>query len=136
VRALALDIGEVRVGIAATDAAGTLAFPVKVLPAQEVLGGAASFRRIVEDHDPELLVVGRPLTLAGERGPQAKRIEEQGRAVAEALGLPVEFVDERLSSQEAKRILRAEGRSERDMRGSVDMVAASLFLEAWLDARR
>lgn len=60
---------------------------------------------------------------------------EQGRAIAERAGLPVEFVDERLSSAEAKRILRAEGLSERKMRGRVDMVAASLFLQTWLDAR-
>mgnify|MGYP002663538420 CR=1 FL=1 len=52
-----------------------------------------------------------------------------------ALGLPVEFADERLSSAEAKRILREQGLTERKMRGKVDMLAASLFLPAWLDSR-
>ena len=51
-------------------------------------------------------------------------------------GLPLEFEDERLSSVEAKRILREQGLSEKSMRGKVDMVAASLFLQAWLDARQ
>lgn len=135
-RALALDIGEVRVGIAASDATGRMAFPVKVLPAAEVTGLARSFRTILQDHEPEVLVCGRPLTMAGERGPQAAHIEEQARHIATACGLPLEFIDERLSSQEAKRILREEGNSEREMRGKVDMVAASLFLQTWLDAKQ
>jgi putative Holliday junction resolvase len=135
-RALALDIGEVRIGIAASDASGTIASPVKVLPAQEVLSCARSFRRILEDYEPEVLVCGRPMTLAGQDGPQAERVMAQARKIAESCGLPLEFVDERLSSQEAKRILRAEGLNEKSMRGLVDMVAASLFLQAWLDAHR
>lgn len=134
-RALALDIGQVRIGIAASDASGTMAFPVTVLPTSEVLQHARSFRRILEDHEPEILVCGRPLTLAGDVGGQADRITTQARQIASACGLPLEFVDERLSSKEAKRILHEEGRSERDMRGSVDMVAASLFLQTWLDSR-
>ena len=123
-RVLALDIGEVRIGIAATDASGTIACPVRVLPASEVLGQAKSLRRILEDYEPELLVCG---------GPQSRRVMGQARTIAQACGLPLEFVDERLSSAEAKRILRQEGYSEKSMRGRVDMVAASLFLQTWLD---
>lgn len=136
VRALALDIGEVRVGIAASDASGAVASPVRVLPAQEVLSCSRTFRRILEDYEPDVLVCGRPLTMAGEDGPQADRVMGQARRIATSCDLPLEFADERLSSQEAKRILREEGYSERDMRGRVDMVAASLFLQAWLDARK
>ncbi|SDB96048.1 Holliday junction resolvase RuvX [Parafannyhessea umbonata] len=135
-RALALDIGEVRIGIAASDASGTIAVPVKVLPAEEVLGGARSFRYVLEDYEPDVLVCGRPKTLSGEDGPQAERVMAQARQIAEACGLPLEFEDERLSSQEAKRILREEGYNEKSMRGRVDMVAASLFLQTWLDAQR
>lgn len=131
--ALALDIGEVRIGIAASDASGRLAMPVKVLPAAEVTGMARSFRMILEDYEPDVLVCGRPETLTGEDGPQTERVMKVAQAVGEATGLPVEFVDERLSSQEAKRILRAQGLNERSMRGKVDMVAASLFLQTWLD---
>ena len=135
-RALALDIGEVRIGIAASDASGTIAVPVKVLPAAEVLGGARSFRYVLEDYEPDVLVCGRPKTLSGEDGPQAERVMAQARQIAEACGLPLEFEDERLSSQEAKRILWEEGYNEKSMRGRVDMVAASLFLQTWLDAQR
>lgn len=134
--AMALDIGEKRVGIAVSDASGSIAMPVKVLPAAEVLNQARSFRYLLEDYEPEILVCGRPMTLAGERGPQATRIEEQAAAIARACGLPLAFEDERLSSAEAKRILREQGLSEREMRGRVDSVAASLFLQTWLDARR
>lgn len=133
--ALALDIGDARIGVAVSDRTGTVASPVKVLPAAEVLGLSRSFRAIVADHEPDVLVVGRPRTLAGEDGPQAERIMEAGRDLARALGLPVEFADERLSSAEAKRILREQGLTERKMRGKVDMLAASLFLQAWLDSR-
>ena len=125
-----------RYTIAVSDATGTVASPVTVLPAQEVLGNARTFRRVLEDYEPDLLLCGRPQTLAGEDGPQAERIMAQGRQIAQACGLPLEFADERLSSREAKRILREEGLSERAMRGKVDMVAASLFLQSWLDARR
>ncbi len=134
-RALALDIGEVRIGIAASDASGRIASPVKVLPAAEVLAHAKSFRYILEDYEPDVLVCGRPQTLSGEDGPQAERIMAQARQIATACGLPLEFADERLSSAEAKRILREQGLNEKQMRGKVDMIAASLFLQAWLDSR-
>lgn len=133
-RALALDIGEVRVGVAVSDPAGRVASPVCVLPAAEVLSHARTFVRVLEDWEPDALVCGRPMTLAGEEGPQAERIMAQARAIAERCDLPLKFADERLSSAEAKRILREQGLNERSMRGKVDMVAASLFLQSWLDA--
>lgn len=133
-RALALDIGEVRVGVAVSDPAGRVASPVCVLPAAEVLSHARTFVRVLEDWEPDVLVCGRPMTLAGEEGPQAERIIAQARAIAERCDLPLKFADERLSSAEAKRILREQGLNERSMRGKVDMVAASLFLQSWLDA--
>ena len=134
--ALALDIGETRIGIAVSDRSGRVASPVKVLPAAEVIGLAKSFLYIVEDYEPDVLVSGRPMTMAGERGPQAERVEVQAQKIADALDLPLYFVDERLSSAEAKRILREQGLSEKQMRGKVDMIAASLFLQSWLDSRQ
>ena len=134
--ALALDIGEKRIGIAVSDRSGRVASPVKVLPAAEVIGLAKSFLYIVEDYEPDVLVSGRPMTMAGERGPQAERVEVQAQKIADALDLPLYFEDERLSSAEAKRILREQGLSEKQMRGKVDMIAASLFLQSWLDSRQ
>lgn len=134
-RILALDIGEKRVGVAVSDPHERVASPVCVIPADEVRSNARSFRLVVEDWDPGLIVCGLPMTLAGEEGPQAERIRAFAGDVAEATGIPVEFVDERLSSAEAKRSLREKGLSEKAMRGKVDMIAASIFLQAWLDAR-
>ena len=132
---MALDIGEVRCGIAVSDPQGRIASPVCVLPTQEVLANASSFRRVVEDWEPELLLSGLPLSLNGEKGPQAQRIEEQAVRIAKTLDLPLEFCDERLSSAAAKRALREGGHSEKSLRGQVDMIAASIFLQSWLDAR-
>ena len=134
-RVLALDIGETRVGIAVSDAFATMAMPVKVLPFGEVISMARSFRFVLEDYEPDLLICGLPLSLSGEEGPQVKRIKPQAEAIAAACHLPLEFVDERMSSREAKRILREEGLNERQMRGKIDMVAASVFLQTWLDNR-
>lgn len=135
-RILGLDIGEVRVGIAVCDPGEHVASPVCVLPAAEVVGCAKTFRRVLEDWEPELLVCGLPYTLSGEEGPQAQRIRKAADEISRACGIPHVFTDERLSSAEAKRSLREKGLSERKMRGKVDMIAASVFLQAWLDARR
>ena len=131
-RVIALDIGEKRIGIAAGDTASGIAMPVCVLPAGEVTSGARTWRRVLEDEEPELIVAGLPVTLGGESGPQARRVRASAQAIADAAGLPFEFADERLSSAEAKRVLRERGLSEREMRGRLDAVAASLVLESWL----
>ena len=108
-QALALDIGDARVGVACGSTRTGIAMPVCVLPAHEVFSHAPSFRRVVEDHEPDVLVVGRQLTMQGEPGPQAQKLTEIGQKIAQRLGLEVEFVDERLTSSEAKRILREQG---------------------------
>jgi len=135
VRILALDIGEKRVGIAVSDPDERVASPVCVLPANEVQSVAKSFRRVLDDWEPELLLCGLPVTLSGEEGPQAQRIRAFAADLSNRLAIPYEYADERLSSAEAKRSLREKGLAEKDMRGKVDMIAACLFLQSWLDAR-
>lgn len=134
-RAVALDIGKVRIGIAASDVSGTIASPVCVLPANEVLGGSRTWKRVLEDYEPDTLVCGLPRTLGGDEGPQAQEIRAKAQQIAAGCGIPLDFVDERYSSAEAKNILHREGLSEKRMRGKIDMVAASLFLQTWLDTR-
>ena len=131
--AIALDIGQTRIGIAASDRSGRVAMPVKVMPADEVISFSRGFRLLLEDYEPDVLVCGLPQTLSGEEGPQAERVRAIAMDIAKRAGLPLDFADERLSSREAKRILREEGLNEKQMRGKVDMIAASLFLQAWLD---
>lgn len=134
-RIIALDIGEKRVGIATCDAGGKLAFPVDVLSADEVLNVSRSFKRILEDYEPELLVVGLPFSLSGEENAQAQRVRGIAGALADKVCLPLEYIDERLSSSEAKRILREQGIDARQARGKVDKIAAALFLQAYLDKK-
>ena len=129
-RIMALDIGETRVGVAVSDPGERVASPVAVLNC------AKPFQRALEDWEPELLLCGLPYTMAGAEGPQAARIRKAAKTISDACGIPYEFADERLSSQEAKRSLREKGMTEKAMRGKIDMIAASLFLQAWLDARR
>ena len=133
-RVLALDIGEKRIGVACGDTQTRVALPVAVLPAADVLSGARSWRTLLDDEEPELIVAGQPTSLSGEQGAQARVVRDTAQRIAEAAGLPLAFCDERYSSAEAKRVLRAQGYSEREMRGRLDAVAASLFLETWLDA--
>lgn len=134
-RVMALDIGEVRVGVAVSDPSERVASPICVLPASEVCSCAKSFRRVLEDWEPELLVCGLPYSLNGQEGPQAKRIRAAAAQISAGCGIDHVFTDERMSSSEAKRSLRESGMSEKNMRGKVDMIAASLFLQAWLDER-
>lgn len=135
-RTLGLDIGSVRVGVAVSDAGGAVASAVAVLDARELARDTRSLVRIVEDYGVEQLVVGLPLTLSGDEGPQAAEVREVAGRLASALGLPVAFQDERNSSTEARRAMRAAGLSEREQRGSLDKVAAAILLQTWLDTRR
>lgn len=132
-RVLALDIGEVRTGIAVSDANQKVATPLCVLPSNEVASNAKPFKRIIEEYEPGLLVCGLPKSLSGEEGNQAKEVRRVINAISIACEIPYVFVDERLSSREAKQALRDMGYDEKKMRGKVDMIAASLFLQAWLD---
>lgn len=133
-RIMALDIGEVRVGIAISDPTAKVASPLKVLPTVEVTSMAQSFRSLLEDYEPSVLLVGLPLSLDGSENAQAEQVRRVAASIQTTTELPLRFVDERFSSSEAKRILREQGYTERTMRGRIDMIAASLFLQAWLDA--
>lgn len=133
-RVIGLDIGEVRTGVAVSDPEARVANPITVLDTKRLLADPRPLRDLVEDAEARMLVVGLPLTMAGEEGPQATRVRQLGDRLGGLLGVPVEYVDERLSSAEAERVLRAAGRSEKQQRGMVDMIAAALLLQSWLDA--
>jgi putative Holliday junction resolvase len=119
---LALDHGEARCGCAVSDPTGTLATPIGIVERPDSRPGLAALVRLVEEHDAERIVVGLPLTMRGEEGPQA----ELARAFAERLerrvSIPVELYDERLTTRLAER----SGREDSDAR------AAAHLLESWL----
>jgi putative Holliday junction resolvase len=134
-RALGLDLGARRIGVAVSDGAGKLATPY------EVVGRSADRRSdheriaaLVDETGAAVVVVGLPLSLDGSVGPAADAIlAETGELRAR---LPVEVVtwDERLSTAEAERSLRAMGVRGRKGRRVVDQVAATVILQSWLDA--
>lgn len=135
-RALGLDIGSVRIGVAVSDPSGSVASPLTVLDARALASDIGPLARLVEDYEPECLVVGLPLSLSGGTGPQADAVRATAERLAGAVGVPLAYADERLSSAEARRVMSASGLSEREQRGSVDKVAAALVLQGWLDSRR
>lgn len=141
-RRLGIDVGAVRVGVALSDPDGVLATPLLTVP-RDVSGGTdlVTVAGLVTEHDVVGIVVGLPLTLAGREGPAA----EAARAFAVALAahleaarmdVPLEFVDERLTTVVATRQMRESGRKGRRQRAVVDQVAAVAILQGWLDGRR
>ncbi len=134
-RRLGLDIGEKRMGVAVSDPSGRVATPLRVLDAGCLRTDPSPLRRLVDDYGVAEIVVGLPLTMSGEEGPQARRVRSTAQDIASALGLPLEFWDERLSSTAAERSMGESGADSRARRGAVDSVAATLVLQAYLDAR-
>jgi putative Holliday junction resolvase len=92
-------------------------------------------RRVVAEHNVERLVVGLPLRLSGEEGPEAQAARQLAGELEEALGLPVELWDERLTSVQAERVMLESGVHRRQRRREKDRLAAILILQSWLDAR-
>ena len=135
-RVLALDIGERRIGVAVSDPSGTVASPLIVLDAANVLGNGRDLTQLADEYEAGLVVVGLPLSLDGTEGPQAQAVRRAAARLAGFLRVPVEFADERMSSAQASRAMGDVGASQRQQRGSVDMVAAAIFLQSYLDARR
>lgn len=135
-RILALDLGERRIGVAVSDPTGTVARPVGVVERRSRAEDFAAIARLVAEHGAERVVVGRPLTLRGEVGPQARWVEAYVQALAEALPVPVELWDERYTTVAAQEILETTRRpGKRRCRGDVDAVAAAVLLQGFLEAR-
>jgi putative Holliday junction resolvase len=139
-RLLALDVGDVRCGLAISDPACRVATPLEVQATAELLRDGLRLRQLQEDFEFTGLVVGLPLTLAGEEGPQARHVRsltDKLLAVAgtDLAALPLTFVDERYSSVQAAATLSEAGLNSRQQRGRRDALAATLLLQGFLDAR-
>lgn len=131
---LALDLGNARIGVAACDREGLLAYPVATLPAKpEPL---TEIRRLVGEYEPTALVVGLPRDLAGRDGIAAQAVRVRAATIAASLGVPVFLADERMTTATAAGRLRAAGRTARTNRSVIDQAAAVAILEGVLDAER
>lgn len=138
-KALGVDAGERRVGLAIADELGLLATPLEVLDRSRGLASVMdALERIVTREGVQHVVVGLPLNADGSTGRQARRSIAFAAVVRQRVSCPVVLWDERLSSQEAEAIIREQGRSVRRVRqhGGLDAVAAAVILQDYLDAQR
>jgi putative Holliday junction resolvase len=134
-RALGLDIGSVRIGVALSDPDLTIATPHAVLAAADLARDPKALVRIIEEYEVDTVVIGLPTSLDGQEGQQAADVRAAAEQLAQALPVSVEYWDERLSSTEASRLMRSAGMAASKQRGMLDKVAAAIILQGWLDAR-
>ena len=135
-RALGIDFGDRRIGLALSDPTGTLASPLTTLTYR--LGKRpplGEIERVAREAEVVHLVVGLPLDLAGEETDRCAAARKVGDSLSQRLGVPVDYVDERMTSVRAERLVRSAGlpRSRREQKGRVDAAAAALILQGWLD---
>jgi len=136
-RVLALDVGGRRLGVAVSDPTRTVALPLTTLERQSPEIDAGALGRLAAEHEASVLVVGLPLDLRGREAVAARGVRAYAGELAPLLpGIELTFVDERLSTVAAERALREQGVRGRARRGVVDRVAATVFLQTWLDRRR
>jgi putative Holliday junction resolvase len=134
-RALALDLGTRRIGVAVSDSGGSVATPYETVHRSGDRG--RDHRRIaqlVEDAGAEVVVVGLPLSLDGSLGPAARTILAEVDEMRPTVGAELVTWDERLSTVEAERRMRAMGVRKDRRRRIVDQLAATVILQSWLDA--
>ncbi len=127
-KVLALDYGDARIGIAVSDENGEYAFPRQALQNRGRRQLIEDLRSLVHAEGVERIVAGLPLTMRGERGPQAGAIQSLMCTVEEALNVPVDFEDERLTTAFAGRFRAATA--------DADSIAAAAILESYLERKR
>ena len=134
-RALGIDFGEKRIGLAISDGEGRMAVPLTTLERRDDRSAAARIAEIAASEGVGRLVLGEPVGLDGTRGPAAERVRRFGEKLAAAAGLPLELIEESLTSVEAEERLREAGVDPRRNPARVDAVAAQILLQDALDRR-
>jgi putative Holliday junction resolvase len=132
-RILGIDHGSKRIGLAISDPDGKVALPVGTLTRQGLERDLAAIRELVEARQVERIVVGLPLHMDGRSGREAEAARAFAERLASELGLPVDTIDERWTTREAERALRATGRKGKKKRAVIDSVAAALLLRTYLE---
>lgn len=135
-RVLGIDLGSRRIGVALSDPTGTLASPLAVLTrSRDQAADHQALAALAREHHADRVVVGLPLSLSGDVGPAARAAIDEAEALAGAVGVPVETYDERLTTVQARRSMIDAKVRPGARRRTVDQVAASVMLQAWLDSR-
>jgi putative Holliday junction resolvase len=136
ISALGLDVGKKRIGVAGCDGTGLIATGLTTIERTSFERDLAQLRHLVQQRQVQVLVVGLPYTMDGALGFQARQVQKFAQRMATALQLPIEYVDERLTSVQAEQLLHAENLSPSRNKGLIDRKAAALILQQWLDERR
>lgn len=129
---LALDVGRKRIGLAISDELGITAQGIKTLERTRIREDLETLRCLADERNVRTLLVGRPLHMSGSESRQSQYTEEFAGRLGEYLDLPVVYWDERLTSMEAERMLRAAGASLDEKKRAVDRLSAILLLESYL----
>ena len=135
-RIMGLDVGTVRIGIALSDPLGLSAGRLTVLTRQGLKTDVEAVARLVAVHQVQRIVVGLPLTLRGTQSQQTQRVEAFAQALRRCVAIPVELIDERLTTVQANRALQDVGTSTRRRKHVIDQVAAQLILQQYLECQR
>lgn len=135
-KVMALDLGEKRIGIAVSDTTRTIATPYSVINRRSRAEDIERYRRIIGEQAVGVVVVGLPVPLSGREGQRAAWVRDYAATMTQSLEIPIEFWDESLTTVEAEAALRAQGHHGKKVRDRVDAVAATLILQAYLDAQR
>jgi putative Holliday junction resolvase len=134
-RALGIDHGTKRIGIAISDELGMIAQPLEFIPAEPFADFLKRLKEIIRDKQVEQLVLGMPRNMDGSYGPAALKVQEFAAVLRDSVAVPLAFWDERLTSAQANRFL-IEANVRRDKRKEkVDKTAAAILLQSYLDSR-
>lgn len=136
ISALGLDVGKRRIGVAGCDQTGLIAAGLTTIERSSFQQDLTKLKKIVEERHVQVLVVGLPYSMNGTLGFQARHVQKFAQRIADALYLPLEYIDERLTSFQAEQLLQAEHLSPSRHKGLIDRKAAALILQQWLDQRR
>jgi putative Holliday junction resolvase len=132
--ALGLDIGKKRIGVAGCDGTGLIATPIMTIERIGFRNDVEKLNRLISEREVTFLVIGLPYSLNGELGHQGQRIQKYAQRLERVLKLPIEYVDERLTSLEAETQLKTKrGFSPKRDKAQIDAHAAAIILQQWLD---
>ena len=131
---LAIDHGDKRMGIAASDALGILAHPIEFIAAEPFDEFLERLREILVERQTEQIIVGMPRNMDGSIGPQALKVQDFVGVLKKSITVPVVTCDERLTSVMAEDKLREAGLSVREARKKVDASAAAVMLQDYMDS--
>ena len=132
-RILALDHGTKRIGVAVSDEMKMIATPLEYIAAEPFAGFLARLKEIIREKEIELIILGMPRNMDGSYGPAALKVQEFAAVLKEAIAIPINTLDERLTTVQAQRFL-IQGNVRRDQRKEkVDKTAAAILLQSYLD---